>query len=137
MHVSGLVMQYRPDEIGHGSADCHHGNLQVRHGVTVLALLVQDDQLAHLLGHRLQDTFYRLCVKDRHDGKCFSPHYIQEEGKKDRPPAPKKSTFLYFLLTTRTETIRSLFLPLDGFTLRERRDSTTTTMNSPCNQPST
>ena len=37
-----------PDEVADCLADGDHGRLQVGHGVAVLALLVQDDQLAHL-----------------------------------------------------------------------------------------
>ena len=37
-----------PDEVADCLADGHHGRLQVGHGVAVLTLLVQDDQLAHL-----------------------------------------------------------------------------------------
>ena len=37
-----------PDEVADSLADGDHGRLQVGHGVAVLALLVQDDQLAHL-----------------------------------------------------------------------------------------
>ena len=37
-----------PDEVADCLADGDHGRLQVGHGVAVLALLMQDDQLAHL-----------------------------------------------------------------------------------------
>ena len=37
-----------PDEVADCLADGDHGRLKVGHGVAVLALLVQDDQLAHL-----------------------------------------------------------------------------------------
>ena len=40
-----------PDQVGHRLADRLHRRLQVRHRVPILALLVQDDQLANLVQH--------------------------------------------------------------------------------------
>ena len=55
-----------PDQIIDGLADGHHGSLQVGHGVAVLALLVEDDELADLLGHGLQDVGDGLGLVERH-----------------------------------------------------------------------
>ena len=43
-----MIALLLPDEVADSLADGDHGRLQVGHGVAVLALLVQDDQLAHL-----------------------------------------------------------------------------------------
>ena len=43
-----MIVMLLPDEVADSLADGDHGRLQVGHGVAVLALLVQDDQLAHL-----------------------------------------------------------------------------------------
>ena len=43
-----MIVMLLPDEVADCLADGDHGRLQVGHGVAVLALLVQDDQLAHL-----------------------------------------------------------------------------------------
>ena len=72
MHFWAYFVSFRglknvlPDKVADSSTDGHHGGLQVGHGVAVLALLVENDQLADLLGHRLQDVGDRLGLVERH-----------------------------------------------------------------------
>ena len=76
-----MIVLLLPDEVADCLADGDHGRLQVGHGVAVLALLVQDDQLAHLhtrswspghketphlLGHGLQNVGDGFCLIERH-----------------------------------------------------------------------
>lgn len=57
-----------PDQVTDSSLHGGHGSGEIRDGFPVhLSLLVHDDQMRDLLGHRLQDTLYRLRVKNRHD----------------------------------------------------------------------
>ena len=76
-----MIVMLLPDEVADSLADGDHGRLQVGHGVAVLALLMQDDQLAHLhtrawspgrketphlLGHGLQNVGDGFCLIERH-----------------------------------------------------------------------
>ncbi len=57
-----------PDQVTDSCLHGGYGSGEIRDGFPVhLSLLMHDDQMRDLLGHRLQDTLYRLRVKNRHD----------------------------------------------------------------------
>ena len=63
-----MCFQFLPDKVCHSLADRLDWGLQVWHRVAILSFLVEDDQLAHLLGHWLQDVGDRLGLVERHPG---------------------------------------------------------------------
>ena len=84
----------------HKVADCRlhrgHRHRQIRDGFPVhLPLLVHDDQVGDLLGHRLQDTLDGLGVEHRHRGRLLP----QTRQKKRRLVAPAEDPPLSLLLS--------------------------------------
>lgn len=62
-----MKLAAHPNEVADGRLDSGHWHRQVRDGFAVnFSFFMHDDQMGDLLGHRLQDTFYRFRVKNRH-----------------------------------------------------------------------
>ena len=69
-----------PNEVADSSLYSGHGGCEVRDGFPVhLTFFVHYHQMGYLLSHRLQNTFYGFCMKNRHDGN-FRPLTIRKTG---------------------------------------------------------
>lgn len=62
-----MKLAAHPNEVADGRLNGGHRRRQVRDGFAVnFSFFVHDDQMGDLLGHRLQDTFNRFRVENRH-----------------------------------------------------------------------